>query len=283
MEPLWFIDLLIDATGLLLWLNWRAIPLAQPTVGTGISLLATLHRTENRKVNRFGSLGVLVAILFLRGLFYWSLGRGLGWTLKLDLGPLVLPFRADFLGLTMLYSFGSYLLMWTALYNSLLFLSVVNARLGDSEYYQRLIRLHLGWVDVFPVWLKILLPFSFAVGLWLATSSLWIYLRMIPPNRYPEMVWQQAVVLGGISVLSIQYVVVICLALYMVQSYVFLGNNSFWSYVNATGRLLVRPFGAMPVQLWRIDLRPILATVIVLTAVFFARRGLILAYQRIPW
>ena len=107
----------------------------------------------------------------------------------LDLGPLVLPFRADFLGLTMLYSFGSYLLMWTALYNSLLFLSVVNARLGDSEYYQRLIRLHLGWVDIFPAWLKILLPFSFAAGLWLATSSLWIYLRMIPPNRYPEMVW----------------------------------------------------------------------------------------------
>ena len=64
------------------------------------------------------------------------------------------------------------------------------------------------------------------------------------------------------------------LALYLVNSYVFLGDLALWTFVNNTARRLLHPLKPLPLRIGRVDLAPALAIVLILAACEFGRREL---------
>src|SRR5438128_2269492 len=142
-----FIDFILNLAGLLLWLNWRAVGFSQRAQQPGVSLIATLKRPEVKDGSRWTSLFGLVGLLLVRALFYRQIGSGVDWTPSLDLGAISLHFRSDYLGRMVLFSGVSFFLMLGTIYSWLLLLSVLNRSVPDSDFFQKLVRLHLGRVE----------------------------------------------------------------------------------------------------------------------------------------
>ena len=127
------IDFILNATCLLLWLNWRATrSMFLPRPG-GESLLGTLRRADPPGAKRWLSLIALVLLLAIRAPVYWWIGPGARWTPKLPLNIISLSFRSDLLDRMLLYSFLGFGLALTAFFLWLLLLSVVNRRVSDSD------------------------------------------------------------------------------------------------------------------------------------------------------
>lgn len=276
------VDFILNAAALLLWLNWRAAENKVSLGPPGMSLLSTLRRPEPSRYRRWLFLAALVALLGLRALFYWQIGAVADWTPRLNLGALVLHFRSDYAGRMLLFSLLSFGLVLAIFYLSLLLLSVVNMSVSERDPWQRLVRQQLGRVDRWPIALKLLLPVLVAALLWLALSAVLGRSGLLPPPKSASHVAQQAAVIGLAAYLAWKYLIVGVLLVHLLNSYVYLGNHSLWTFVNTTARQLVAPLRRLPLQLGKVDFSPLVGIVVVLLVAESVAGGLTALYQRLP-
>jgi len=277
------IDFILNLAGLLLWLNWRSFgadPLSKTTPAT---LAGTLRRAEPQRLKGWHLLAGLGVLLLLRAILYWQIGPAVNWTPSLRLVAIAISFRSDFFSRAILFSvlsFGATLIIF---YLWLLLLSVVNGRSEEADPLQKLVRLHLGWVDHWPWPLKLFLPLLFVTLLWYAFNPLLIRWEIIPAVKSALHRLEQAVAIGLGVYLAWKYLITGVLILYLLSSYVYLGNHVFWNFLAVTGRNMLRPLRVLPLQIGRIDLAPLFAIALVLVASRFAERGLTDLYRRLPF
>jgi uncharacterized protein YggT (Ycf19 family) len=276
------IDSILNVVCLLLWLNWRSIPRATPEKAPAVSLAATLKKAGPGRAFRWASLAFLAALLAGRGVFYWNVGAALNWTPSLRLGVVSLPFRSDQFGRIMLFSVLSFILVLAIAYAWILLISAINRRVPPDEPIQRLIRMQLGWVDRWPVVLKLAAPVVGAALLWGLGSPGLVQLGLLPAPASTTHLWKQALLLGLTSLLSWKFLLLGICALYMLNSYVYFGRSSFWSYVNLTGANLLRPLQRWPVCMGKVDFSPLLAIALVLWASHWAAQWLQRLFHRLP-
>jgi uncharacterized protein YggT (Ycf19 family) len=277
-----FIDFILNITGLLLWLNWRATRSTGTTKPPAISLLSTLRRVEMAGAKRWLLLVGLIGVLLLRAPVYWWIGPGAGWTPQLPLNVVAIPFRSDLLDRMLIFSFLSFGLALAAFYLWLLLLSMVNRHVADTDPWQRMVRFQLGWPERWPLILKLVLPLCMATLLWLALAPLFKKLGIIPPPKSPREVWQQGIVFGLAAYLIWKYLVAGVLLLYLVNSHLYLGTNPFWNYANVTARNLLAPLRGLPLHLGRVDFAPLVAVALVFLIDGFSSRGLVALFHRLP-
>lgn len=274
------IDFILNVAGLLLWLNWRAISWrALPSAGP--SLAGTIKPAGPPRPRWFYLLGI-VALVFLRALFYWEAGPQWRWVPEIPLGPVVLSFRSDLFPRMLLFSCLSFGAALGIFYACLLLLSWINTPVSDADPGQRLVRLHLGWVDHCPNAVKLFLPLLVVVVLWCGLYPLLNALSMVPKPFSPVHLVAQGAVAGLAAYLVLKFLLVGVLALYLVNSYVFLGDFPFWNFVNNTAHGLLRPLRPLPLRIGRVDLAPALAIALIVVGTEFARRGLGRLYLELP-
>lgn len=265
------IDFILNLAGLLLWLNWRAAAL--PVRGQpGASLLSTLRPAgpARPRVYHWAGLPILLAA---RALFYWQAGPPVRWSPHLPLGPITLSFRSDHLGRMFLFSIVSFAVALWICYLWLLVLSCINARVADSDPAQRLVRAWLGGLERWPAIFKLLLPFVLSAAGWWLLDLVLFRLNMVPASSDGRVLLQGLVIgLGGF--LSLKFLVVALLALYVVNSYVYLGEFALWGFVNYTARRLLRPVQWLPLRIGKIEFAPFLLIALTWVAAEFAQRGL---------
>jgi hypothetical protein len=275
------LDLILNVVGLLLWFNWRAAGIKTPAPG-GISLAGTLQRIEALEPQRWFSFGCLVALLVIRPLLYCQIGSKVNWTARLDLTAITLPFRSDLLSRMYLYSTLSFLVALGVVYGSLLFLSVVNNPLRTTDHFTRQVHLQLGWIGRWYWPVRLLLTPALAALAWMAVSNLLVKLAIIPAPRNSAHAWQIAGLVAIASVLTWKYVVALFLGLHLLNTYVYLGNSSFWQFVTLTGNRLLWPVRWLPLRFGKVDLAPALILVAALVGAHFASVGLSGLYRRLP-
>ena len=175
------IDFILNVAGLLLWLNWRAVPTPRvaPPGTTGLGL----PRREDPPRARWRYLLGLLALLLGRAVFYWQAGSGLKWDPGIRLSAIALLFRSDLPGRMLLFSFFSFGAALGFFYLCLLLLSSVNAPVSDADPAQRLVRLHLGRLERWPNAVKLLLPLLVTTALWCALNPLLLWIGMVPRCR----------------------------------------------------------------------------------------------------
>jgi uncharacterized protein YggT (Ycf19 family) len=276
------IDFILNIVGLLLWLSWRSAKF-DPLVKTSpASLAGALRRAEPNRLRGWHYLGALAGLLLIRGCLYWQIGPAVDWVPNLELGAISLFFRSDRLARMMLFSGLSFGLTLVVFYLWLLFLSLLNSRRAESDPVQRMIRLHLGWIDKWPWPVKLLLPLVTVSVVWLALNPVLSETNLIQPGLSSGHKLEQAVVIGLGAYLAWEYLIGGLLLLGLVSTYVYLGNNSFWSFISLTGDNLMIPLRWARIRVGKIDLAPIVA----ITALFLlgqiARRGLTTLYARLP-
>ncbi len=272
------IDFILNVAGLLLWLNWRAIPLTVQAP-PGASLISTLRRASPPRP-RIYYLAGLIALLAGRALVYWQLGGQVRWDARIPLGPTTFWFRSDVLGRMALFSVCSFGVALGMFYLCLLLLSWINGPVADTEPGQRLVRAQLGFLDRWPGAVKLLLPLLFSVAAWCLLHPWLARLGLVPSN--PHSGWRvpaQGAVIGLSAYLSLKYFLAAIFALHIFSSYVYLGELPFWSFVNTTSNRLLRPLQCLPLRAGRLDFAPVVAMLLVLFVAPFCQGGLTDLYK----
>ena len=278
------IDFILNLAGTLLWLSWRSVRF-DPLVKTSpAALVGTLRRADSHQLRRSHFLTVLGALLLLRALIYWQIGSAVDWTPNLYLGSIdrAIPFRSDSWWCMVLFSGLSFVVTLGLFYLWLLLLSLVNSRPIEPDPVQRLVRLQLGRVDRWPWPVKSLLPLLVTVSLWYLLSLLLSRLSIMPPAISKTYRLEQAIVIGLGSYLSWKYLIGGLLALHLVNSYVYLGNQPFWSFVALTGRNLLIPLRRAHLRLGKVDFAPLAGIALVFLAAELAEHGLSWLYAHLP-
>jgi hypothetical protein len=274
------LDFILNLAALLLWLNWRAVkfdPIGQSAPAT---LAGTIRRAEPSRVRPWHSLLFLVFLLFLRAWFYWRMDAFAYWTPSLHLGVIAPPFRADFFSRALEYSLFSFGLILALFYMWLLLLSLLNRDDAEAGPLLKLVRLHLGWLDRWWWPLKLVLPLLVVAAFWIAVNPLLASYKIIPPCVSVLHRVEQGATIGLAFYVSWQYLVYGLLLLYLLSSYVYLGNHPLWSFVTVTGRKLVYPLRFLRVG--KVDFAPVVAIALVFVLARFAQRELTRVYTRLP-
>ena len=268
------IDFILNVAGLLLWLNWRAVRPPAAVTAPGSGGVATLPRRAEAPRARWRYLLALAALLLGRAVFYWQAGAPLKWDPGIRLNGMVLPFYSDWLGRMVLFSLFSFGATLGFFYLCLLLLSWVNGPAADADPAQQMVRLHLGRLERWPGGVKLLLPLVVMTGLWCALNPLLLWrIEMVPRVSTWHLLAQGAVI--GLAVyFGLRFLVVGFLALYVLNSYVYLGDFAFLNFVNITARGLLRPLRRLPLRVGRVDLAPLAGMALVLLAAELGRRGL---------
>jgi uncharacterized protein YggT (Ycf19 family) len=272
------IDFILNVAGLLLWLNWRAIPFvvaARPETP-----LTTPLRPAGRPSPRVYYLAGLIALIGVRAVVYWQLGAQVDWSPRIPLGPVTVWFRSDVLGRMFLFSLFSFGVTLGFFYLCLLLLSWAYAQTTTTDPAQRLVRAHLGWLDRWPAAMKLLLPLLFMALVWCLLHPLLVKLRIVPAEvNSPWIVMAQGAVIGLAAYLVLKFFLIAVLALHLLNSYVYLGEFPFWDFVNITARDLLRPINWIPLRAGKIDFAPVLAIVVVLLSAQLSQQALAQLYQ----
>jgi uncharacterized protein YggT (Ycf19 family) len=211
----------------------------------------------------------IAGLLFLRAAIYRWIGGALGWTGKLDLFVVVLPFRSDFFLRILTYSFLSFGLMLGTFYVGLLLLSL----LSGPEPVNRLVRIPLGRVDDWPVWAKVSLPFAVSAGAWLGLTWLLASLQILPPPLSLAHRLEQSLVVGLGSYLIWKFPVGVLLVLHLLSSYIYFGRHPVWKYVTATAQTLLLPLRKIPLRLGRVDFAPLVGVFLIFMCAYVVENG----------
>ncbi|MFM2295814.1 MAG: hypothetical protein RLZZ350_2227 [Verrucomicrobiota bacterium] len=267
------INSILNFAGLLLWLGWRDLVLGSLLNHTGTPLVRTIRRAGNSRLERQKYLLLLAGLLLLRAVGYWWLGSAVNWTPRLDLLAVVLPFRPDFFWQTCVFSALSFAATLAVFYLSLLLLSLLHR---DSEIglVQKFVRLHLGRFGRWPGFMRVLLPVVVAVAIWLLLHPILRGLEIVPRGVAFAGLLKQGVLIGCAALLAGKYILAALLTLHFVGSYLYLGANPLWEYVEFTGQRLLAPLRRLPLKIGRVDFAPVLALVILFLAASFAQNGL---------
>jgi uncharacterized protein YggT (Ycf19 family) len=272
------IDFILNIVGLLLWLNWRAAEL--PVGGRpGTSLLSTLRPAGPPRPRYYYWAGLPV-LLAARAVFYWQAGQPVHWSPRIFLGPTILSFRSDLPGRMLLFSVLSFAVALGVFYLWLLLLSCLNAQVPDADPVQRLVRVWLGRLERWPGAIKLLLPLAVTALAWCLLNPLLARLNMVPASA-PGRLLAQGAVIGLAAYLTLKFLILTILLLYLLNSYVYLGEFALWNFVDATTRRLLRPLQKLPLRVRKIDFAPVLSIILVMLAAEFAQRGLTHLYQKL--
>jgi uncharacterized protein YggT (Ycf19 family) len=278
------IDLILNITGLLLWINWRSTGFKAPRRKPGVSLLGTLTKAESTRSQRWVSPASLLALLVLRALFYWQIGSTpkIDWTPTLRLEAIALPFRSDFFSRMLIFSFLSFGLWLGMFYCWLFLLSVINHKLPDTDPVQKVVRLHLGWLEGWPLGIRLFLPLLVGAAFWAGSELGLSWLGIIPHPQSPGHLAQQSVVIGVCAYLTWKYLIVVVLGAHVLNNHVYLGTFPVWNYVNATARNLLRPLAWLPLRAGGVDFSPVVAMALVWLAAEYGGKGLSQLYLHLP-
>jgi uncharacterized protein YggT (Ycf19 family) len=278
-----WVDFILNLAGLLLWLNWRSLPLDPLSKATPATLIGTLRRAEPARVRRWHFLAALVVLILVRWPCYWLLGSALNWSATLDLVATRVAFPSDFKYPMLLYSILSFGLALVVFFLWLLLISVLSRNDREPFFVERLARAHLGRIDTWPLPVKLLLPLLAGTALWWLLSWVLPSWGLIP---YPASALDrlgQAGLVGASAYLAWKYPLAALLILCLANNYVYFGKHPLWSYVNATSRQLLSPLAKLPLQVGKMDFAPVIGVVLIFLAARAAEQGIgLFGDYRIP-
>ena len=273
------IDFILNLAGLLLWLNWRAAKSDPLDKATPATLIGTLHRAEPGSLRRWQLPAVLAGLLLLRALFYWQIGSALKpvWAGTLDFGVIAPSFISSSFGHILVFSIFSFARAFGIFYLWLLLLSI----LGGPMPTHRFVKMQLGTIDGWPRWIKFLLPLIVVALFWWMASWVMAWLQIIPQPVSSARRIEGSLIIALGSFLVWKYLIAALLALHLLNSYIYFGRHSFWNYVNASAKELLRPIQKIPLRAGRADFAPVAGIALTFLLAEVAGYVLFILYRRL--
>jgi uncharacterized protein YggT (Ycf19 family) len=267
------IDFILNVAGLLLWLNWRSARLDPFTRGIPATLAGTVRRAEPMRLKRWHFLAALAALLFIRAFFYEHIGPAVNWTPRLSLTvvtpafPLVIRGHVFFLS-ALLFSVTSFVRLLIVFYFWLLAIAMLNRHETNPDPLQKLLLAQLGRTARWPLLIQLLLPVILVTALWMLLHPLLVYIGVTTRVHSNALLLGQGAVLSLVLYLSLKFLLLAFLIVHLIITYVYLGTNPVWDFINTTSRNLLAPLSWLPLRFGRIDLAPVVGIILVTLLLF---------------
>ncbi len=197
-----------------------------------------------------------------------------------------MAFRGDTFPSAALYSLLDFARVLLVFSFWMLALCFVNRDTPDTDAVLKLLRLHTGRIARWPAGLQCLLPLVVVAVLWVGCQPLLAGVGVISRIGGTEILVKQALLVGLALFLTLKYLLPVFLLLHFVSSYVYLGNNAFWEFVANTARGVLKPLKSLPLQVGRLDLAPLVATILILLLLEALPRWVVQElrlHQRMVW
>jgi uncharacterized protein YggT (Ycf19 family) len=267
------IDFILNIAGLLLWLNWRSLRQDPFNRSAPATLAGTVRRAEPMRLKRWHFLAALAGLVFIRAFFYEHIGPAVNWTPRLHLTlvtpafPLVIRGHVFFLS-ALIFSVASFVRVLIVFYFWLLVIAMLNRRETNPAPLQKLLLLQLGRAGRWPLLIQLVLPIFVVAVLWTLFHPLFIYIGVTTPVRSNALLLAQGAVLSLILYLSLKFLLLAFLIVHLVINYVYFGANPVWEFINTTSRNLLSPLHRLPLRFGKVDLAPILGSILVVLLLY---------------
>jgi len=274
------IDFILNVAGLLLWLNWRSVRLDPFNRGIPATLAGTVRRAEPLRLKRWHFLAAVTALLVVRAFFYVHIGPAANWTPRVQLlfvtpaFPLVRSGHTFFLS-ALIFSLASFIRVLVIFYLSLLALAAVNRRETNPDPLQKLLLLQLGRAGKWPWAAQLIAPVLIITALWALFHPLLLHISVTTPVRSNFILFAQGGVISLMAMVSLKFLFLPLLLIHIVITYVYLGANPVWEFINTTARNFLSPLRQLPLQFGRIDLAPVLGILLIVALLFLLPNYLI--------
>jgi len=278
-----WLNLIPDLAALALWLNWLQFRRDPPAKTRPASLADALKRAEVAGPKSWKFPVMLAALLLARAWLYLQLSAVANLTLKLQLGFINIPFRADLPLHMLVFSLLSFAFVLATFYLWMLLLSAINGASAAANPVHELVRLQVKWLERWPTSLKLLSPFLLGGLAWVALHPLLRWLAVVPASESAAELLAQAAVTGVGTYLAWKYLIFGVLLCHLVNAHVYLGNAPVWSYVDTTARNLLSPLRWLPLRAGRVDLLPLLAMATVILLARFMENPPERFYRLLPF
>jgi len=265
------IDFILNVAGLLLWLNWRSVRLDPFNRGIPATLAGTVRRAEPMRLKRWHFLAALGILLFFRALLYNGLGPAANWTPRISLVVVQLAFpliRGHTFFSILSFSVLSFLQLLLVFYLWLLIIAIANRRESSPDPLQKLITVQLGQLARWPLSVQLIVPVLVVTGLWMAFHPLLVYVGVTPHVRSNGILFAQGCVVSLVLYWTVKYLLVALLAVHLVITYVYLGANPVWEFINTTSKNLLAPLRKLGLRFGRVDFAPIIGIILVVVLLY---------------
>jgi uncharacterized protein YggT (Ycf19 family) len=265
------IDFILNVAGLLLWLNWRSARLDPFTRGIPATLAGTVRRAEPMRLKRWHFLAALGILLFVRAMLYNALGPAVNWTPRVNLVLVHLAFpiiRGHSFLSALTFSVLSFVQILIVFYLWLLIIAIANRRETSPDALHKLLVVQLGKLARWPLPVQLIVPVFVVVVLWMAFHPILVYIGVTPHVRSNEILFEQGCVACLILYWTVKYLLFALLAAHLIITYVYLGANPVWEFINTTSKNLLSPLRNLPLRFGRIDFAPILGIILVVLLLF---------------
>ncbi|MEY2467118.1 MAG: hypothetical protein QOD03_1639 [Verrucomicrobiota bacterium] len=255
------IDFILNIAALLLWLNWRSAGLDPLTPAT---LTGTLRRIESPRFKRSHFLIALGILLLVRAVFYGVVGPAINWTPKLNLVIVTLAFPSHVFFSVLLFSVLSFVRVALVFYFWLLALSIINRNRAEADPLQKMLLLQLGRVTRWPNWAQLIAPVLIVGALWVVLHPVLVYASVVSRVQSNLHLIEQGLLVGAVIYFSLKFLLPAFLFVYLIATYVYLGKSLLWDFITLTSINLLKPFERLPLAIGKVDLKPILAIILIL-------------------
>jgi uncharacterized protein YggT (Ycf19 family) len=265
------IDFILNVAGVLLWLNWRSVRLDPFTRGVPATLAGTVRRAEPMRLKRWHFLAALGILLFVRALLYRAIGPAVNWTPRINLVLIQLAFpliRGHSFLSVLSFSMLSFVQLLIVFYLWLLTIAMANRRESNPDPLQKLVMVQLGRLARWPWPVQLIIPVLVVAGLWMAFHPLLVYIGVTPHVRSNGVLFAQGCTASLILYWTLKYLLVALLAVRLIITYVYLGPNPVWEFINTTAKNLLSPLRKLPLRFGRIDLASILGIIFVVLLLY---------------
>lgn len=275
------IHLILNISALLLWIGWLGFNTGASTTSVhGISLVTTIKRTQRRGAERWGALLGLLILLGLRPFFYWHLGTSLDWVPIFHPLAVAVPFRSDIFIRMLAYSFLEFAWVLGLFYLYVWFLKLLNHGIHESNPLQRLIERYAGVIGRLPGIMMLPFPFVFVSLVWPLTFFFISRIEIYPKISSVGALFGQGFILGIAVYMVLKWLAAFLVLFYMVNSYVYLGPQPLWKYLQQSGKRLMLLFRWLPLKFGKLDLNPLIVAPLLFMTASFVEGKLSVVFDR---
>ena len=258
---------ILNLAGLLLWIIWRAGTMPRPKPRN--SFTGPTPSPGSISKHSWIYLAALVALLGLRAVFYHQFGPGLNWIPSLNLLNESPHFRSDLFPRILAYSVVSFARWLVAGYCCLALLTAVRPQTESSSSWREFLKAQFGGLGSWPSAVHWLAAIGLAIGVHLCEAE-WMKAVGVGGEATDRLLQIPALV--ALDLRATLYLIMTLLALYLLNSYVYFGEQPFLKTVNESGKRLLKPLRILPLEMGKIDLAPFITFILAFGLSFALRR-----------
>ncbi len=250
------IDFILNLAAWILWVNGWIQLHNKADIQRPLTLLGTLVGPTRRMSRAWLYFGGFAVLIFLKTILLHYLGAPIETTMVVKFLLLMVYFKTGTLVSMFWMAFASFMKFALIAYIWVWFLARMS-REDTAENIVSGLNASLGFLQNRHWVLQMVALVLFGMAGWIFLGIVFGWLGVLPPIKSVSFLVWQSLCISLCAWLALYYLVNVLMILYLIHSYIHLGNWEGWDWLDGVSEKLMSPLSPLPLQWARIDFTPV--------------------------